>query len=79
LAVLYAVFGLYYYMRIGNAMFMRQAVDKEPVSIGLPMAATLGVTAIATLVIGVYPEPFIQAVNWSLGIVRNPAVANLVR
>jgi hypothetical protein len=54
-------------------------VDKEPVSIGLPMAATLGVTAIATLVIGVYPEPFIQAVNWSLGIVRNPAVANLVR
>jgi NADH-quinone oxidoreductase subunit N len=79
LAVLYAVFGLYYYMRIGSAMFMRQAVDKEPVSIGLPMAATLGVTAIATLVIGIYPEPFIQAVNWSLGIARNPAVANLVR
>jgi NADH-quinone oxidoreductase subunit N len=79
LAVLYAVFGLYYYMRIGNAMFMRQAVDKEPVSIGVPMAATLGVTALATLVIGVYPEPFIQAVNWSLGLVRNPAVANLVR
>ena len=79
LAVLYAVFGLYYYMRIANAAFMRQAVDKEPVRIGFPMAATLGVTAVATLVIGIYPEPFIQAVNWTLGLVRNPAVANLVR
>ena len=58
---------------------MRQAIDKEPLTIGLPMAATLGVTAVATLVIGVFPEPFIQAVNWTLGLVRNPAVANLVR
>ena len=29
LAVLYAVFGLYYYMRIANAMLMRPAVDKR--------------------------------------------------
>ena len=30
LAVLYAVFGLYYYMRIANEMFMREALDKTP-------------------------------------------------
>src|SRR6266446_3046925 len=30
LAVLYAVFGLYYYMRIANQMFMREALDKTP-------------------------------------------------
>jgi len=79
LAVLYAVFGLYYYMRIANAAFIRQAIDKEPVKIGLPMATTLAITAMATLVIGIFPEPFIHAVNWTLGLVRTPAVANLVR
>src|SRR6184192_595438 len=42
LAVLYAVFGLYYYMRIANAMLMRQALDKEPLKIGGSMAAALG-------------------------------------
>jgi NADH-quinone oxidoreductase subunit N len=79
LAVLYAVFGLYYYMRIANAAFIRQAIDKEPVKIGLPMATTLGITAMATLVIGIFPEPFIDAVNWALGLARTPTVANLVR
>ena len=79
LAVLYAVFGLYYYMRIANAMFMRQAVDKEPVRAGGAMWAALTVTGLATLVIGVYPEPFISAVNWVFGITHNPSMANLMR
>src|SRR5438270_5549193 len=50
LAVLYAVFGLYYYMRIGNAMLMRQPLEKERIKVGPAMAVTLGVTAFATLV-----------------------------
>ncbi|HYL12730.1 MAG TPA: NADH-quinone oxidoreductase subunit N [Terriglobales bacterium] len=79
LAVLYAVFGLYYYMRIGNAMLIRPALDKEPVTIGGSMAVALGVTALATLFIGIYPEPFIRAVNWSLGLSQHPAIAQLVK
>jgi len=79
LAVLYAVFGLYYYMRIGNAMFMREAAIKEKVAIGGAMWVTLAVTGAATLFIGIYPEPFIKAVNWSLGLASNPAVSQLVR
>src|SRR5437588_9260790 len=79
LAVLYAVFGLYYYMRIANAMLMRQALDKEPLKIGGSMAAALGVTALATLLIGIYPEPFIRAVDWSLGLSQHPAIAHLVK
>ncbi len=35
LAVLYAVFGLYYYMRIANQMFMREAAGQDP-SAGQP-------------------------------------------
>ncbi len=66
LAVLYAVFGLYYYMRIANAMFMREAMDKSRLPISFAMRAALGVTALATVGIGIFPERFIQLVTWSL-------------
>src|SRR6266576_2247381 len=79
LAVLYAVFGLYYYMKIANAMFMREALDKTRLPISFGMRTALGITAFATLVIGIYPEPFIRAVNWSLGFVQATPVAGLIR
>ena len=79
LAVIYAVFGLYYYMKIANAIFMREALDKTRLPISLGMCTALGVTAFATLFIGIYPEPFIRIVNWSLGIVQSSAVASLIR
>jgi NADH-quinone oxidoreductase subunit N len=79
IAVLYAVFGLYYYMRIASAMFMRQALDSERVRAGGAMWGALWVSLAATLVIGVYPEPFIRLVNWSLNITQNPAIANLMK
>ena len=65
-AVLYAVLGLYYYMRIASAMFMREAVDMEPVSMSPGMAIALFVTAAGTVVIGVFPEFFIRAASWGL-------------
>jgi NADH-quinone oxidoreductase subunit N len=80
LAVLYSVFGLYYYLKIANAMFMRQpeaGEEKLPVSLG--MRTALGITALATVVIGILPEHFIHLVNWSLGLAQNPFVARLGR
>src|SRR5450631_966021 len=77
LGVLYAVFGLYYYMRIANAMFMRDAEDKTRLPISSGMRVALGVTAFATVYIGILPEQFIRAVNWSLGIVQSTPVADL--
>lgn len=68
LAVLYAVFGLYYYMRIANAMFMRDALDKTRLPISAAMRAALAVTAFATVYIGIFPERFIQLVTWGLGL-----------
>jgi NADH-quinone oxidoreductase subunit N len=68
LGVAYSVFGLYYYLRIANAMFMRESLEKEPLPVSLTMKAAIGLTALATLVIGIYPEPFLRAVNWSLGM-----------
>src|SRR5213594_2333492 len=79
LAVLYAVFGLYYYMRIANQMFMREALDKTPLPISAGMRVALGVTAFATVYIGIFPEQFIRMVNWSLGFVQATPVAGLIR
>jgi NADH-quinone oxidoreductase subunit N len=70
LAVLYALFGFYYYMKIGNAMFMREAIDKTRLSISPAMWAALGVTSFATIFIGILPEYFIRAVSWSLGLAQ---------
>ena len=34
------------------------------------MRVALGVTAFATVYIGIFPEQFIRMVNWSLGIAQ---------
>src|ERR1700738_2038931 len=79
LGVLYSVFGLYYYLKIANAVFMGKAEEKEPLPVSLGMRAALGLSGLATLYIGVMPEQFIRLVNWSLGLAQNPAVAQFVR
>jgi len=80
LGVLYSVFGLYYYLKIANAMFMGKAEKgEETLPISLTMRAAIAVSAIATLYIGLLPNSFIELVNWALGIAQNPATAKLVR
>jgi NADH-quinone oxidoreductase subunit N len=78
LGVVYSLFGLYYYLKIANAMLMRAPMESGRLPISLGMRCAVGVTALATLFIGVYPEPFIRSVNWSLGI-RQPAPRATVR
>jgi NADH-quinone oxidoreductase subunit N len=79
LAVLYAVFGMYYYLKIANAMFMGEAADKERLPISAGMRVALAVTAFATVYIGIFPEQFIRAVNWSVGATQNTSIASLIR
>jgi NADH-quinone oxidoreductase subunit N len=79
LGVLYSLFGLYYYLKIANSMLMRAPMETERLPLSLGMRCALGVTALATIVIGVFPEPFIRGVNWSLGIAQSPHVAAMVR
>ena len=68
LGVAYSVFGLYYYLKIANAVFMREPLEKEKLPISFGMGVALAITAAATLGIGILPEPFIRIVNWSLGL-----------
>jgi len=79
LGVLYSVFGLYYYLKIANAMFMRQPEKgEEKLPVSLAMRVALGITGLATLYIGIMPNWFIEGVNWSLGIAQHPNVAKMM-
>ena len=79
LAVLYSVFGLYYYLRIANAMFMRESLEKESLPLSPAMGVALAVTALATLVIGIFPNPMIKVVNGVLGLTQVTPIAHLLR
>jgi NADH-quinone oxidoreductase subunit N len=79
LGVLYSVFGLYYYLRIANAMFMREPLEKESLPLSPAMGVALAITALATLVIGIFPNPMINVVNGVLGLTQVTPIANLLR
>jgi NADH-quinone oxidoreductase subunit N len=59
LAVAFAVVALYYYFRIVVAMFMKNPPDTVPLATGPGLSVALGVTLAMTLIVGVYPQPFI--------------------
>jgi NADH-quinone oxidoreductase subunit N len=79
LGVLYSVFGLYYYLKMANAMFMGEAEQEGKLPVSWSMRVALAVTAFATVVIGVMPERFIEAVNWTLGMAQSVTAARLMR
>jgi NADH-quinone oxidoreductase subunit N len=71
LGVLYSVFGLYYYLKMANAMFMGQPEERGLLPVSWMMRAALAATAFATVFIGIMPDRFINLVNWSLIIAQN--------
>ena len=68
LGVLYSVFGLYYYLKIANAMFMGQVGKGRRKTARQPEhARRYRRDGIATLYIGMLPNSFIELVNWASG------------
>ncbi len=78
LGVLYSVFGLYYYLKMANAMFMGQPEEEGRLPVSWSMRTALAIAAFATVFIGIMPERFIGITDWLLGITRNPSVAQLM-
>jgi NADH-quinone oxidoreductase subunit N len=76
-AVLFTVVGAYYYLKMANAMFMGTATSEEPVPSTAAMNLALLFTATATVVIGLLPNTFIHAVDWSLTSLGPAGVAML--
>ena len=59
-AVLYVAVAVYYYFRMVRAMFVSEAVDKVPAASNFGLRVALALTGVMTLVIGLYPEPFLR-------------------
>jgi NADH-quinone oxidoreductase subunit N len=78
LGVLYSVFGLYYYLKMANAMFMGKPEEEGTLPVSWSMRTALAVTAFATVFIGILPDRFIHLVNWLLGLAKDPTVAKLI-
>jgi NADH-quinone oxidoreductase subunit N len=59
-AVINAAISLYFYFRIVVSMFMRDATEKTGLVYAPGLTMTLAVAIVFTLLIGVYPDPFIS-------------------
>jgi NADH-quinone oxidoreductase subunit N len=66
IATLYVAVAIYYYFRIVRVMFTAKETDEVPASGSLGLRVALGITAILTLGIGIYPEPFLKLAQTSL-------------
>src|SRR5437870_2332917 len=59
IAVLNAAISLYFYFRIVVSMFMRDATEKTGLTYAPGLTMTLAIATVFTLLIGIYPDPFI--------------------
>ena len=59
IAALNIVVGIYYYMRIVVAMFISDATEKTGLELSPGVVSVLAITLAFTLLIGLYPDPFI--------------------
>jgi NADH-quinone oxidoreductase subunit N len=66
IATLYAAVAIYYYFRIVKSMFVSEVRDKEPMATSFGIRVALAVSGVMTLVIGLYPEPFLKLAQDSL-------------
>jgi NADH-quinone oxidoreductase subunit N len=80
IAVLYIAVAVYYYFRIANAMFMQPALDAEPVTLSPGLATALAITGVFTVGMGLFPDMWIRAVNWSVQMAGGASsVATILR
>ncbi len=59
IAVLNAAISIYFYLRIVVSMFMRDATEKTGLTFAPGLNMALGIAFIFTMLIGIYPDPFI--------------------
>src|SRR5215468_3070567 len=65
-ATLYVAVAIYYYFKVVRSMFVRESTEKAPLALSFGLRVALGVTGVLTLVIGLYPEPFLHMAATSL-------------
>jgi len=58
-----AAVGAWYYLRIAAVMYLREAIEPLPRPRPAPVLGTIGVCAVLTLWLGVYPDPLLKAMT----------------
>ena len=66
IGVLFAVVALYYYFKIVRSMFARESTERAPMATSFGLRVALAVSGMLTLIIGIYPEPFLRLAQSSL-------------
>lgn len=66
IATLYVAVAIYYYFRIVRTMFVGELREKAPLATSLGLRVALGISGVLTLLIGIYPEPFLRMAGSSL-------------
>jgi NADH-quinone oxidoreductase subunit N len=66
IAVLYVAVAVYYYFRMVRSMFVSEPVDKLPVASSVGLRVALAATGLMTIVVGLYPEPFLRLAQTSV-------------
>ncbi|MGD0499275.1 MAG: NADH-quinone oxidoreductase subunit N [Bryobacteraceae bacterium] len=66
IATLYVAVAIYYYFKIVRSMFTREETEISSLATSYGMRLAVGVSGVLTLVIGIYPEPFLQMARMSL-------------
>ncbi len=54
------VISMYYYLVIVKKIYIAEPTDRRPIPVSGPMKAVVYATVVGTVVIGVYPKPFIE-------------------
>ncbi|TAJ24963.1 MAG: NADH-quinone oxidoreductase subunit N [Nitrospirae bacterium] len=54
------VISMYYYLIVVKKMYINEPTDRTPLAISTPMKAAIYVCLAGTLILGIYPQPFID-------------------
>lgn len=63
IGLIMSMVSVYYYLRVALVMYRDEPIDATPIKVTSPVAVTLIVTMVATLIIGIYPGPLSEVVN----------------
>ncbi|MGQ9557229.1 MAG: NADH-quinone oxidoreductase subunit N [Desulfurispora sp.] len=63
IGLIMSMVSVYYYLRVALVMYRDEPLDGTPIAVGGPVWATLVVTMLVTLLLGVYPGPVSEVVN----------------
>ena len=69
LAIFASLISLYYYLQVIRQMYVEPAGDASPIRIPRLTVAVLGTLFAGVLLLGVYPAPLLEAVQYATGVI----------